>query len=147
MVTDWLNGSNLIQDGHVRWGWVMVLLPFLPGAVAGVWVVWAFFDDKEYCKCFLTMLFYVPCVLLGTPLYMVFVIFSSCVKLFKPDLGDKEKVLCGLLGGEIVKQFGPMFRMSEIVGESYPQSMLGEFPLNQASLVCKIKDEVDQDDC
>ena len=132
VVTDWLNGSNLILDGHVRWGWVMVLLPFLPGAVVGVFIAWGFFREKRYGMCSLTLLFYVPGVLLGTPLYMAFVIFSSCVKLFKPDLDDKEKVLCGLVGGNVVKTGGPLLRMSEIVGESYPQSMLGEFPLNQA---------------
>ena len=120
VVTDWLNGSNLIQEGHVRWGWVMVLLPFLPGAVVGVWWAWASFSDKKYYWCFLTLLFYVPGVLLGTPLYMAFVMLTSFVKLFKPDLDET---------------FAPMLRMGEIVGESYPQSMLGEFSLNQACFV------------
>ena len=122
----------------------MVLLPFLPGAVVGVWWAWASFSDKKYYWCFLTLLFYVPGVLLGTPLYMAFVMLTSCVKLFKPDFDNKEKLLCWLLDGEKVS---PMLRMSEIVGESYPQSMLGEFSLDQACFACQIKSEVDQDDC
>ena len=128
VVTDWLNGSNLIQEGHVVLGWVMALLPFLPGAVVGIYTVWYFFHGKEYRNFFITLLLYVPGVVLVTPVYMGFIIFTICVKFFKPDLDDEDEVLCGIKG-KAVKGIGPMWRMGEIVGESYPQSMLGNFIL------------------
>ena len=131
VVTDWLNGSNLIQEGHVAWGLVMVMLPFLPGAVVGVYVVWSLFHKKEYFKFFLSVLFYVPGVVLGTPYYMIIVILASCVKLFKPDL-DKEDKVFGWIDAGFFKTVGPGFRMGEIVGESCQQSMLGKFPLKFA---------------
>ena len=68
VVTDWLNGSNLIQEGQIVWGWVMVLLPFLPGAVVGLYVAWFALKDQEYCKFLLILLFFVPGVVLGTEL-------------------------------------------------------------------------------
>ena len=105
VVTDWLNGSNLIQEGQVAWGLLMVMLPFLPGAVVGVYVVWSLFHKKEYFKFFLSVLFYVPGVVLGTPYYMIIVILASCVKLFKPDL-DKEDKVFGWIDAGFFKQLG-----------------------------------------
>ena len=128
IVTDWLNGSNLIYEGHVVWGWVMVLLPFLPGVIAFIGLAWQAFKDKDYKQCFLILLFFVPLVVLGTPLYMGFVIYTSYFKFFKPGgLGDKEKVL-GFFDNRDLKTYGPGFRMGEIVGESCPQAMLGKSP-------------------
>ena len=40
--TDWLNGYNLIEEGHVVWGLMTALLPFLPGAVVGLYLAWYF---------------------------------------------------------------------------------------------------------
>ena len=66
--TDWLNGYNLIEEGHVVWGLMTALLPFLPGAVVGLYAAWLAFEEKKYCIFFLILLFYVPGVVLGTEL-------------------------------------------------------------------------------
>ena len=66
--TDWLNGYNLIEEGHVVWGLMTALLPFLPGAIVGFYVAWLAFREKNYCMFFLILLFYVPGVVLGTEL-------------------------------------------------------------------------------
>ena len=134
IVTDWLNGSNLIYEGHVVWGWVMVLLPFLPGVIAIIGLAWQEFQLKEYKQCFIILLFFVPGVVLGTPLYMAFVIFASCVKFYKPVLADKEKVL-GCFDERTLQTYGPGLRMGEIVGESCPQAMLGKFLKSNGKLV------------
>ena len=126
--TDWLNGYNLIEEGHVVWGWVMALLPFLPGAVVGVWMVWTTLKEGEYCMFVFALLCFVPGVVLGTPMYMAFVMLTSCIKFFKPDLNDDDDLFCGIDGGAVII-FGPTLRMAEIVGESCPQSMLGRFSL------------------
>ena len=123
IVTDWLNGSNLIYEGHVIWGWVMVLLPFLPGVIAFLGLAWQALTDKKYKQCFFILLFFVPGVVLGTPLYMVFVILVSCAKFYKPVLAENEKVL-GCFDEKTLKAFGPGVRMGEVVGESCPQAML-----------------------
>ena len=34
VVTDWVNGSNMIKRGDVIWGGIMVALPFLPMTIA-----------------------------------------------------------------------------------------------------------------
>ena len=124
IVTDWLNGYNLIQEGHVMWGWVMVLIPFVPGAVVGVWFVFA--NSQDYRRRPIILLLYAAGVVFGTPLYMTFVMFTFCVKLFNPDLRHTDEVF-SCIDGNMVHFFGPLFRIGEMVGESYPQSMLGKF--------------------
>ena len=126
------------------WGWVMVLLPFLPAAVVGVVSMWDFLNRGKYINFFFALLFFVPGVVLGTPLYMAFVMLTSCIKLVKPDLTDEDDLFC-CFDGKSVFFFAPMLRMAEIVGESCPQSMLGRFSLRLALFV-KSK-EVDQDNC
>ena len=106
--------------------------------------MWRLLKDGEYGKFFIVLLFFVPGVVLGTPLYMAFVMLTSCIKFFKPDLSEDDDGLLCCIDGEAVLFFGPLFRMAEIVGESCPQSMLGRFSLKLALFV-KSK-EVDQDD-
>ena len=66
--TDWLNGYNLIEEGHVIWGLMTALLPFLPGAIVGLYAAWVFLSEKNYCNFFLNLLFFLPGVVLGTEL-------------------------------------------------------------------------------
>ena len=110
------------------WGLMTALLPFLPGAAISVYGMWYFLKGGHFCMFFFTLLFFVPGVVLGTPLYMAFVMLTSCIKFFKPDLREREKLFCGIGGGEVLF-LAPMLRMAEIVGESCPQSMLGRLSL------------------
>ena len=116
------------------WGLITALLPFLPGAVLGVVLMWYNLKEGEYPQFFFVLLFFVPGVVLGTPMYMAFVMLTSCIKFFKPDLNDDDELL-GCIDGESVIHFGPMLRLAEIVGESCPQSMLGRFYLKLALFV------------
>ena len=126
------------------WGLITALLPFLPGAVVGVWRMAYLLTEGEYCQFFFALLFFVPGVVLGTPMYMAFVMLTSCIKFFKPDLGASDDLFC-CIDGDMVLGLGPMLRLAEIVGESCPQSMLGRFPLKIALFVKS--NEVYQDDC
>ena len=129
VVTDWWNGSNLILEGHDLCGLVMVLLPFLPGAVFVVYFfIWDIFHDKKYGLVFF-VLFFPLAVAGGTVWYIWFALLTSWAKLFNPDwpnLDDDEDVLGGCLDGEAVKTFGPIWRMARSVLASCPQAILGK---------------------
>ena len=133
----------MIDEGHIVWGLITALLPFLPGAVVGVFMMWYYLKRGQYCEFVFALLFFVPGVVLGTPMYMAFVMLTSCIKLFKPDLDDNDD-LFGCIDGYMVLGLGPMLRMAEIVGESCPQSMIGRFSLkllclsNQKKLIRRI---------
>ena len=68
-------------------------------------------------------------VALATPAYWIFIIVVGFVKLYKPVIKNEDKLLGGWLSGEIVNTGAPLFRMLELVGESYPQALLGELAL------------------
>ena len=141
VVTDWVNGSNMIKRGDVIWGGIMVALPFLPMTIGLLWL--AFFnlaDKDDWWKGLLLLLFLLPAAALATPAYMGFILLVGLVRLVKPQIADEEEVLCGLLDGGTVKGFfSPLLRMVEVVGESYPQAILGE-----SSLTCLIQHHCSQ---
>ena len=60
---------------------------------------------------------------------MIFIIVAGFVKLYKPALKKEDKLLGGWLDGETVNFLAPILRMLELVGESYPQALLGELAL------------------
>ena len=126
---------NLIKDGHIIWGLLMVLLPFAPAAIVGVFLVFEDAVSKDTWKKkskygFLGLVLLVPGVIICTPLYMLFVLVTGFLKVWNPeietdeDLG-KEQFCC--LDGRTILQIPPLLRMAEVVMESYPQSILGEF--------------------
>ena len=140
VVTDWVNGTNLILNGNVIWGGIMVALPFLPMTIAmPFFAFWCLAGKKYWWVGLLLLLFLLPAAALATPVYMGFILFAGLVRLFKPQIGDNEKVLCGWLRGEHVKWFAPLLRIVEVVGESYPQALLGE-----SSLTCLIQHHCSQ---
>ena len=104
------------------WGWVMVLLPFLPGAVAGLVLLFKALIEKEYCSFVCLLLFYVPGVVLGTPLCMVYTMVTILVKFFICDYDSDYG-----LGKFFLHELNGMFMMAEVVGESCTQAMLGKF--------------------
>ena len=129
VVTDWVNGSNMIKRGDVIWGGLMVSLPFLPMTIALLWVAFLGLTEKNWCGALLLLLFLLPAAALFTPVYMVFILLVGLGRLVKPQIGDDDKLLGGLLPGKAVKESAPRLRMFEVVGESYPQAILGESPL------------------
>ena len=129
-ITDWVNGSNLILNGDLIWGGIMVSLPVLPMTIFLLWVAFANLTDKDgRWKRLLLLLFLFPAAAVCTPLYMCFILLAGFARLIKPQMRDEEKLLCGLLEGEYVNTLSPTLRMLEVVGESYPQALLGESPL------------------
>ena len=108
----------------------MVSLPVLPMTIFLLWVAFANLTDQDnWWKRLLLLLFLFPAAAECTPLYMCFILLAGFARLIKPQMRDEEKLLCGLLEGEYVNTLSPTLRMLEVVGESYPQALLGESPL------------------
>merc|ERR1719264_1207217 len=47
VITDWVNGSNMIKRGDVIWGGIMVSLPFLPMTIALLYFAFGFLRLPE----------------------------------------------------------------------------------------------------
>ena len=130
VVTDWVNGYNLYQDGHVIWGSLTAALPFLPIAIGLLFMAFVSFKDDGPCRTFLILLFFVPGVLICTPLYMLYVLVIGFVKVWKPEQKDDLPCCCIKIDDIFLTFLPPILRMAEVVAESYPQSVLGRFLLN-----------------
>jgi len=132
VITDYWNGANLIASGDVIWGGIMVSMPFLPMTIALLWLAFFFLFGKEGRWVGLLLLLLLPLlVAIATPTYMIFIIVAGFVKLCMPVIEDDDDDVDGLsvfssLSG-LVNTFAPIFRMLELVGESYPQALLGLF--------------------
>jgi len=126
--TDYWNGGNLIASGDVIWGGIMVSLTFLPMTILLLYFAFLFLFDKENWYLGVLMLLLWPLlVAIGTPIYWIFIIVAGFAKLYKPAIKDEDKLFGGWLNGQKVNTFAPWFRMFELVGESYPQALLGLF--------------------
>ena len=132
VTTDWVNGANLIIDGDVIWGICMVALPFLPAAIVGLCWIGYCLKGEDWCNALISAIIYVPCVLIVTPAYMLFVLVSGCYKVVKPGIeftledgydSDDENADDY---GQLFAMLSPLLRMGEVATESYPQSVLGE---------------------
>ena len=127
--TDNWNGGNLIADGDVIWGGIMVSLTFLPMTILLLYLAFVWLADKENRWKEVLLLLLLPLqVAIATPAYWIFIIVAGFVKLYKPVIEDEDKLLGGWLSGDTVN-FAPILRMLELVGESYPQAILGELAL------------------
>ena len=106
----------------------MLSLPFLPMTIALLWGTFSILADEEEPRWqgVLLLILLLPSAVLATPIYMVFVLFVGFVKIYKPDINDEDELLGGHLKGKNAKVFPALLRMSEMVGESYPQALLGE---------------------
>ena len=128
--TDYWNGGNLIASGDVIWGGIMVSLTFLPMTIYLLFLAFFFLSNKEHRWFGVLLLLLLPLLAaIATPAYWIFIIVAGFVKLYKPVVKDEDKLLGGWLSGEIVNFFAPFLRMLELVGESYPQALLGELAL------------------
>ena len=127
VVTDWVNGSNLIINGDLIWGGLMVSLPFLPMTI--MMLNFAFLGFAQaWCLGLLALIFVLPAAVLATPCYMVIVLFGGILKLYAPLYEDAEDIMRGPIAGcwQDFKDSPVDLRMFEMVGESYPQALLGE---------------------
>ena len=112
-----MNGTNLIKNGDVIWGSIMVALPFFPMTVFLLFIAFGLLTRKDArCRGLLLLLLLLPAAALATPAYICFIVIDAILRLIKPQMANGDK----LLGGS------PMLRMLEVVGESYPQALLGE---------------------
>ena len=128
--TDYWNGGNLIASGDVIWGGIIVSLTFLPMTIILLFLAFAWLAKKEDRWAGALLLLLLPlATAIATPTYMIFIIVAGFAKLYKPVIKDEDELLCGWLSGENVNIFAPIFRMLELVGESYPQALLGELAL------------------
>ena len=132
VITDWVNGSNLIINGDVIWGGIMVSLPFLPMTIVMLFIAFESIARKSW-KGFLLLIFLLPSAAFFTPLYIFTVFLAALLRLYHPLIEDEEKVLGGWVDGEAVKHFPAQLRMVEVVGESYPQALVGESPTNDVA--------------
>ena len=134
VTTDFINGANLMNNGDTIWGAVMVALPFAPVAVAGIGVtplMVASINEGKWGKKgllygALSLVLYVPGVVVVTAFYMLFVLSSGLAKVWNPKIEyrpDREVFLC--FDGDTIAKWPPILRMVEVVGESYPQAVLG----------------------
>ena len=125
VATDWVNGSNLIEDEHIIWGTVMCILPLVPSGITVPWFAFSAFELRRWYSIVAFLILYIPLVAIATPLYIGFVLLTGILKVWDPELSKKEDVLFGLDGKRLIA-FSSLFRITEIVTESCPQSMLGE---------------------
>ena len=134
VVTDWVNGSNLIINGDVIWGGLMVALPFCPMTIIMLQLALETFNwHSKPCGGLFVLIFVLPAAVLATPLYMGIVLFGAILRLWAPLYEDAEDVMRGPIAGcwQDLKDMPIQFRMVEMVGESYPQALLGELvPFN-----------------
>ena len=128
--TDYWNGGNLIASGDVIWGGIMVSLPFLPMTILLLYGAFSELAVKENrWKGVLQLLLLPLIVAIATPTYWIFIIIAGFAKLYKPAIKNEDKLFGYWLSGEIVNITAPWFRTLELVGESYPQALLGELAL------------------
>ena len=127
--TDWINGVNLIQEGHLMWGCLMLLATFLPVAIGSAMF---FISEAGWWGFFVYLVVFVPVVAIGTPLYIILTFLTHCIRLVceegvhPVDDFDDDHDHVGCCGCDnILRETGPMFIMAEIVGEACPQSILG----------------------
>ena len=85
------------------------------------------------CCCWgLSAILYLPAVLIGTPVYILYILISGCIKVLFPDIessSDRDlenEVVFGLRLKNFQK-YPNMLRTAEVVTESYPQSILGKY--------------------
>ena len=86
-------------------------------------------DKEDRCDGVLSLLLLPLQVALATPTYTIFIIVAGFVKLYKPVIKNGDELLGGWLSGFLVNKGAPLLRMFELVGESYPQALLGELAL------------------
>ena len=142
-----MNGVTLIEDGHIIWGLLMVLLPFAPAAIVGVFLVFEDAVSKDTWKKksqygFLGLVRLVPGVIICTPLYMLFVLVTGFLKVWNPeietlpeeDLG-KEQFCC--LDGRTILQTPPLLRMAEVTRNLSLVSFTVQCPILRA--ICQTK--------
>ena len=129
VVTDWVNGYNLYQNGDVIWGSLTAALPFLPIAIMGLFIAFIQLTNEKWCAVFSILLFFIPGVLICTPLYICYVLVIGFVKVWKPEEKDEIPFCCTTLDEDYMTLFPSILRMGEVVAESYPQSVLGTFLL------------------
>ena len=128
--TDNWNGGNLIASGDVIWGGIMVSLTFLPMTIFLLFIAFMWLANKRNRWKGLLLLLLLPlATALATPAYWIFIIVAGFVKLYKPVIKKEDKLLGGWLSGDLVNFLVPLLRMLELVGESYPQALLGELAL------------------
>ena len=128
--TDYWNGGNLIAAGDVIWGGIMVSLPFLPMTIFLLFSAFLYLANKEDRWFGVFLLLLLPlATAIATPAYWIFIIVAGFVKLYKPVIKNGDKLLGGWLSGDKVNFIAPLLRMLELVGESYPQALLGELAL------------------
>jgi len=126
--TDLWNGGNLIASGYVIWGGIMISLPFLPMTILLLFLAFFFLSNKEHRWFGVLLLLLLPlATAIATPTYWIFIIVTGFAKLYKPAIKNEDKLLGGWLSGDTVNIFAPLLRMLELVGESYPQALLGLF--------------------
>ena len=125
VATDWVNGSNLIEDEHIIWGTVMCILPLVP---AGITVPLIAFKVRRWYSIVAFLILYIPLVAIVTPLYIGIVLFTGILKVWDPELSKKEDLLFGADGWDLIF-YSSVCRILEIVTESCPQSILGESTL------------------
>ena len=132
VTTDFINGANLMNNGDTIWGAVMVALPFASVAAAGILGILVLFNNdgkwgkKGLLYGALSVVLYLPGVVVVTAFYMLFVLSSGLAKGWNPKIEyrpDREVFLC--FDGDIIAKWPPILRMVEVVGESYPQAVLG----------------------
>ena len=89
-----------------------------------------FLSNKEHRWFGVLLLLLLPlATAIATPTYWIFIIVTGFAKLYKPAIKNEDKLLGGWLSGDTVNIFAPLLRMLELVGESYPQAVLGELVL------------------
>ena len=128
VATDWVNGSNLIEDEHIIWGTVMCILPLVPSAITVPWLAFGPAKLRRWYSIVAFLILYIPLVAIATPLYIGFVLLTGILKVWDPELSQKEDPLFGT-DREYLIQISSLFRILEIVTESCPQSILGESTL------------------
>ena len=122
--TDIVNGYNLIEEGHTIWGTIMCVLPLAPVGIIGPLFIFDDVDNK-ICAILVILLLYVPALPIGTVGYIMFVLVVGLIRIWNPNLSDRDDTIIFGMDGEDIVDAAVGLRIAEIVTESCPQSMLG----------------------
>ena len=101
----------------------MCVLPLAPVGLVGPVAAFASLEYKcgKFCTILIILLLYIPAVAIATPCYLGFVLLSGVMKLCYPNLSKGNDDFLGWIS------IAALMRITEIVTESCPQSMLGKF--------------------
>ena len=142
--TDIFNGKQRNDEDYPIWGFLMLGFIFLPASIVCCYFALEnVIKVQKGCKAklkwiFISMILYIPSIIVTTFLGFVYVIYAGCRKIIHPGWKEKkfklENFSRELGSGEL--------RMCEILFESNPQAILGITIRIFCNCICIVQDSL-----